>query len=251
MKGYDVWIPRWLGETYANLYMRFEKDLFTFQEARGLLSFGENRLAVVFSKLHSKRLLLIFEAGKPRLYRLVEPRHLLMLASGAIANLNLIPQERYVRLLCDAFYHTSKLFNLSSFGLYGSIARGNMKENSDIDIVVVSNDFTGSLGSRIEELCKIEALVIDEVTWLRKHGIHTSLNFYPLQESEAKKMLLLFLDLTEEAIILYDKNQFLEKTLMELKARLLSRGARRILTDKGNWYWDLKPDYKFGDLVEI
>jgi len=107
------------------------------------------------------------------------------------------------------------------------------------------------LGSRVEKLCKIEALVIDEVTWLRKHGIHTSLNFYPLQESEAKKMLLLFLDLTEEAIILYDKNQFLEKTLMELKARLLSRGARRILTDKGNWYWDLKPDYKFGDLVEI
>lgn len=246
-----MWIPSWLGEPYSKLYTRFKSELFTFQEAKGFLSFNENKLAVAFSKLHSHRILLIFKAGRPRLYRLLDPQSFILLASGAIQNLNNIVQERYVKLLCDAFRFTSKLFDLSSLAVYGSVARGVAKGNSDVDVLMVSNGFVGSLGSRIEGLYKFEEGLKDELAWLRKHDVYTSLSFYPLREEETERVPLLFLDLTEDAVILYDKNRFLERILTCLKARLLKLGARRIFINKENWYWDLKPDYKFGEAIPL
>jgi len=85
--------------------------------------------------------------------------------------------------------------------------------------------------------------------WLRKHGVYTSLSLYPLRREEAKRLPLLFLDLTEEAAILYDKDGFLEATLLELKRRLLEQGAKRVAVDKGRWYWDLKPEYRFCEKI--
>jgi len=246
-----MWIPSWLGETYSKLYTRFGCGLFTFQEAKDFLAFNENKLAVAFSKLHSHRILLIFEAGRPRLYRLLDPQGFILLASGTIQNIRDIVQERYVKLLCDAFRLASKSFNLSSFAVYGTVARGAAKKNSDVDIMIISNDFIGSLGSRIEELYKIEEELKGELAWLRKHDVHTSLSFYPLRKEEAEKVPLLFLDLTEDAVILYDKNRFLEGILAGLKARLLKLEAKRTFIDKENWYWDLKPDYKFGETIPL
>jgi len=245
-----VWIPSWLGEVYSRLYTRFEGELFTFREARDFLSFNENKLAVAFSKLHSCRILLIFE-GRPRSYRLLDPQNFILLASNTIKNLDKIAQERYAKLLCDAFRLTFKSFDLSSFAVYGTVARGVAKKNSDIDILIVSNDFLGSLGSRIERLIRVEERLREELAWLRKRDVYTSLSFYPLREEEAERVPLLFLDLTEEAVIFYDKNRFLERVLTDFKAKLLRLGAKRVFIDKENWYWDLKPDYKFGEEIPL
>jgi len=245
-----MWIPSWLGEVYSRLYTRFEGELFTFREARDFLSFNENKLAVAFSKLHSCRILLIFE-GRPRSYRLLDPQNFILLASNTIKNLDKIAQERYAKLLCDAFRLTFKSFDLSSFAVYGTVARGVAKKNSDIDILIVSNDFLGSLGSRIERLIRVEERLREELAWLRKRDVYTSLSFYPLREEEAERVPLLFLDLTEEAVIFYDKNRFLERVLTDFKAKLLRLGAKRVFIDKENWYWDLKPDYKFGEEIPL
>ncbi|MGQ9468363.1 MAG: nucleotidyltransferase domain-containing protein [Nitrososphaerales archaeon] len=246
-----MWIPSWLGKVYSKLYMKFKGELFTFQEAKEPLSFDENKLAVAFSKLHSNRILLIFEATRPRMYRLLDPQNFVLLASNTIQNLDKIPQERYVKLLCDAFRLLSKSFNLSSLAVYGSVARGVARKESDIDILIVSNDFFGSLGLRIERLFRVEEMLRSELAWLRKKDIYTSLSFYPLREEEAKKNPLFFLDLTEEAIILYDRDHFLEMLLTDFKTKLLKLGAKRAFINKKNWYWDLKPDYKFGEEIPI
>lgn len=246
-----MWIPLWLGEAYSKLYARFGEELFTFREARDFLSFGENKLAVVFSKLHSYRILLIFERGKPRLYRLLDPQNFILLAAETVQNVEKIVQERYVKLLCDAFRLIYQSFDLSSFAVYGSVARGSAKKDSDIDVLVVASDFVGSIGSRIEKLYRVEAALRDELAWLRKHDVYTSLSFYPLRGGEAEKIPSLFLDLTEEAIIFYDKDRFLERVLTDLKMKLLKLGARRIFINKDKWYWDLKPDYKFGEKIQI
>jgi hypothetical protein len=56
--------------------------------------------------------------------------------------------------------------------------------------------------------------------------------------------------MVEDSRILFDKDDFFKKELERLRARLESLGAKRIW--KGNaWYWDLKPDYKYGDEFEI
>jgi len=246
-----MWIPKWLGECYSRLFAHFRQELFTFQQAREFLSVNEKKLAVAFSKLHSKRILLIFDYGRPRLYRLLNPENFVLLASDTIKNLDKIPQERYLRLVCDCFRRTSETLNVDSFAVYGSVARGSATTNSDVDILVVSEDLRGSLSSRIEMLYAMEETLQDELRWLRKKGIYTGLSFYPLKKCEAQRLPNLFLDLTEEAVILKDDKHFLEMTLLELKTKLLKMGARRVFINKEQWYWDLKPDYKFGEAVAI
>jgi hypothetical protein len=246
-----VWIPRWLGEIYSNLLLHFKLELFTFQQAKKLLSIKENKLAVAFSKLHSKRILLIFERKKPRLYRLMNTENFFLLTSEKVQNLDRLPQERYLQLICGCFRQTSKAFDIKSLAVYGSVARGSATTSSDVDILLICEDLHGSVGSRIGKLYEIESGLEDELGWLRKHEIYTGLSFYPLRKEEAKRIPYLFLDLTEEAVILYDEDRFLEKLLLGLKTKLLRQGAKRVFLGKDHWYWDLKPDYKFGEMVAI
>lgn len=246
-----MWIPKWLGECYSKLFTHFGQETFTFQQAMDLLSLNRNRLAVAFSKLHSKRILLILDQRRPRSYRVLDPENFILLASEAVKDLEKVPQERYVKLLCDCFRRATETLGIESFAVYGSVARGTAIPNSDIDILIVSDDLSGSLGSRIEKLYGIEIMLREELDWLRRNGIRTGLSFYPLRKCEAQKLPNLFLDLTDDAIILYDKNRFLETALLELKMRLLKLGAKRIFIDKERWYWDLKPDYKFGEVIAV
>jgi len=112
------------------------------------------------------------------------------------------------------------------------VARGTASENSDLDLLVVSGDFKGSIGRRIELLVRtVRADVKDELRFLRSHGYNASISFYPLKPSEVEKL---------DARIVYDENEFLKGILLKLKHRLAEMGARRVRTKKG-WYWDLKP----------
>lgn len=231
--------------------MRFGREIFTFGEAEEYLAFGEGKLSVAFSKLHSKRLLLVFDRGKPRRYRLLDPENFVFLASETVKNFDEIVQERYLKLILDCLRVALRMMNLESFAVYGSVARGSASNLSDVDILIISDSLHGSLGSRMEEMCGLEDAVREELRWLRRHGVYASLSFYPLRRDEAKKLPLLFLDLTDEAVILYDRNRFLESLLLDLKAKLLKSGAKRVFIDGQRWYWDLKPDYKFGDRVEV
>lgn len=244
-----MWIPAWLGECYSKLYTKFGKELFSFSEAETFLSLDRNKLSVAFSKLHSKRILLIFHRGRPRLYRLLNPENFIYLASGIIRDVERIGSEKYLNLILDCLRILLKTIDLESFAVYGSVARGTASNYSDVDILLVSDSFEGSLASRLDKLYHVERQLKDELRWLREHGIYTSLSFYPLRREEAMRMPPLFLDLTEEAAILYDRNSFLESILLELKRELLMRGARKVELGKGRWYWDLMPDHKFGERV--
>lgn len=60
----------------------------------------------------------------------------------------------------------------------------------------------------------------------------------------------LLLDMTEDARVLYDPAGVLAAALVALRGRLAILGARRIW--RGNaWFWDLKPDYRLGDVFEL
>ena len=60
----------------------------------------------------------------------------------------------------------------------------------------------------------------------------------------------LFLDMVDDAILLVDRDGFLSQVLQNLRDRLARLGARRIW--RGNaWFWDLKPDYKPGEVFEL
>jgi len=246
-----VWIPKWLGETYAKLYSKFGDTVFFFKDALDFLHVNKEWLNVAFSRLHAVRLLLIFETSRPRQYRLMDPQNFILNAALNSESLKKIKQERYVNLLCSILHVALQNYDLTSLAIYGSVARGNANSDSDIDLLLVSNDFLGSLTKRAEELCSLEDVVMEEIKWLKDHGIRTGLSFYALREEEAERLPMILLDFTEDAVILHDRGRFLENLLTDLKAKLLKLGARRVFVDKETWYWDLKPDYKFGEVIEI
>jgi len=245
-----MWIPAWLGEIYARLSQRFGTEVFTLREAQDVLGMNEGKLNVAFSKLHSVRILTLFERSRPRAYRLISPADFVLLASEGVQGIGGVRQERYVPLVLGAFRAVSDVVGLRSFALYGSVARGTAKRNSDVDVLLVSDDFRGSIGRRIEELMSVEESLGDEIEWLHGKGVRAGLSFYPLRVSEAERLPDLFLDLTEDAIILYDEGRLLERLLLELRLRLMKDGAERVYLDGGEWFWDLLPGYRHGDIIE-
>jgi hypothetical protein len=54
----------------------------------------------------------------------------------------------------------------------------------------------------------------------------------------------------EDARLLVDREAFLAQAFEQFRARLARLGARRIW--RGNaWFWDLKPDYKPGEVFTL
>ncbi len=61
---------------------------------------------------------------------------------------------------------------------------------------------------------------------------------------------LLFLDLSEQARILEDREGFLRAYLDALAARLAALGAKRVRKG-GGYYWLLKPDLDPGEEIQL
>ncbi len=244
-----VWPQRWLGQIYSGLYSDFGRDPFTLSQAVDATGASETKLAVAFSKLHSSQAVLVFKRSRPRLYRLLDPRNLVIAEAGTLSRIRLI-QERYVQLIYDVFRSLRGHLDVVSLAVFGSVARGEAGPLSDIDLLVVSDDFHGSLASRIDWLSFVDSEVEDEIGFLKSQGFNTWLSFYPMTKTEAGRAPALFLDMTQDAKMVCDREQFLHGTLSTLGAKLVMKGAKRVRHDGGS-YWDLAPDYRKGQVIQI
>ena len=56
--------------------------------------------------------------------------------------------------------------------------------------------------------------------------------------------------MTEDARILHDADGCLARVLDRLRHRLRELGSRHVWRGDA-WYWDLKPDYRWGDVIEL
>ncbi|MEM3506455.1 MAG: nucleotidyltransferase domain-containing protein [Candidatus Bathyarchaeia archaeon] len=142
---------------------------------------------------------------------------------------------------------------LISIVLFGSVARGEAKEGSDIDLLVVSSRFKGSIGKRLKLFQEIELKLSTSKARkeLRKNKLGALVSPIPLKPEEVKKNPPIFLDILTDGIILYDKNDFIKKHLLEFEKKLKALGAKKVFLQSGKWYWDLKPNYRFGEIIEI
>ena len=71
-----------------------------------------------------------------------------------------------------------------------------------------------------------------------------------MTRAELERGSMLLLDMTEDARILFDPQGCLADALERLRRRLRALGSRRIWLGNA-WYWDLKPDYKPGDVFDL
>ena len=68
---------------------------------------------------------------------------------------------------------------------------------------------------------------------------------------EARFRSPLYLDLVEDGILLVDRGDFFRDVLDGLCERMRQLGSRQVFLGDGSWYWDMKPDFRFGEVVEL
>jgi len=140
---------------------------------------------------------------------------------------------------------------LVSIILYGSTARGDVSEYSDIDLLIVLESLPESRLERLKIFDEVEKRCERELRSLEnEYGL--KIFFSPILKTvdEAWKITPLYLDMVEDGIILFDRDDFMKKIMDKVRARLRELGARRVWRGR-RWYWVLKPDVKEGEVLEI
>ena len=135
---------------------------------------------------------------------------------------------------------------LVSIVLFGSVARGDATESSDVDLLVVAEGFPARLSARRQELLKLyapvrEARQLPFIEW----------NLVTKTPDEARVHSPLYLDMVEDGRLLFDRDGFFAGVLERMRARMRELGSQRVFLPDGSWYWDLQPGFRFGGEVRI
>jgi len=154
--------------------------------------------------------------------------------------------EEITRTLLDAWGDS-----LVSVVLYGSVARGDAGPLSDVDLVVVREEVPRGAFARRGMFR--EAIKGMDESKFAVPGTDYPPSITPVIKSRigAEYHSPLYLDITEDGVILFDKDGFFEGIMNDMRARMAELGSKRVWLDDGSWYWDLKPDYKFPEIFEI
>jgi len=161
-------------------------------------------------------------------------------------------KEKFTELLNLLLVETKAFYreDLISFVVYGSVARETYRFDSDVDILIIAKNLPRGRMKRVAQFMQIEEKIEPYLKELGKNQIQTFISPLLKTPEEAERGSPLFLDMVEDAKILYDKNNFFTNILSQLRKRLKALGARRVW--QGNaWYWILKPDYKPGEIFEL
>ncbi|HXG15823.1 MAG TPA: HEPN domain-containing protein [Calidithermus sp.] len=127
---------------------------------------------------------------------------------------------------------------LVALAVFGSVARGTPREDSDVDLLVVAGDLPDGVPARLEEFRAVERRLDEARRGVARDGRPTFLSPVLKTPAEVEVGSPLFHDLVEDAKILYDPRGFLTGYLARLRQDLARRGARRRPWG-GGWYWDL------------
>lgn len=139
---------------------------------------------------------------------------------------------------------------LVSVVLYGSVARGTMRPDSDIDVLIVAVPLPERRLLRVREFEAVEQAMADDLRAAAEAGVQTCLSPVFKTAEEVEYGSPLFLDMTLEARILYDQNGFFAAYLERLRERLRALGSTRKALG-GGYYWILKPDRKPGEEIVL
>ena len=139
---------------------------------------------------------------------------------------------------------------LLSLAVYGSVGRGTPRPDSDVDLLLVATDLPNGPIARNDQFDAVRTALAPRLAAAGAAGLHPVLAPIFKTPAELERGTPLLLDMTEDARILYDPTGCLAGTLDRLRHRLRELGSRRIWRGD-SWYWDLKPDYRPGEIFEL
>lgn len=153
--------------------------------------------------------------------------------------------RRYAELLADSLGE-----RLQSVVLFGSVARGDATADSDVDLLIVARDLPAGQFARKRLLADVDARFEADVAAAAAGGLDVRLARIVRSPEEASRLRPLYLDLTDDAVLLVDRDGFFAGVLDRLRESLRRLGSRRVKQGT-HWYWDLKPDFRRGDVFEL
>lgn len=140
--------------------------------------------------------------------------------------------------------------NLLGCALFGSVARGVATSASDIDLLVLHSPVLPSPLKAFCEVCDGRAMEEASLT-LRKQGLSPYPSPLFRTEEALRRNPLILLDVLDHGILLYDQRGQLRALLERFSEVLKELGTRKRVLEDGSWAWELKPDWRPGEVVEI
>ncbi|HAZ31820.1 MAG TPA: hypothetical protein DCY61_03865 [Dehalococcoidia bacterium] len=134
--------------------------------------------------------------------------------------------------------------------IFGSVARGEMRKDSDIDLLLIIDSIPKGRLERQKDFIEVEKDMEDYLNALFDEGYFVDFSPIIKTPEEAMRISPLYLDMVEDAIIAYDTDDFFKNILENVRNKLKELGSKRISMGK-KWYWILKPDYRFGEVIRI
>jgi len=161
-------------------------------------------------------------------------------------------RQSFEKILDELLKQTIKVYGdrLITLAVFGSVGRGTPRAESDIDLLIVADNLPLGRIKRVLEFENVEKLVEPVLLDMNKRGLSTVVSPVIKTKEEVLAGSLLFLDMIEDAKILFDKNNFFAGFLNRFAKRLQKMGAKKIKRG-GAWYWVLKDNYKAGETFEI
>ena len=116
--------------------------------------------------------------------------------------------------------------------LFGSVARGEAKESSDLDLLLVADNLPEKFMARTRYLrCLLPGEIRGPASFIAKTRAEFEAGFPSY-----------YLDLALDGIILYDRENYMHQKLARIRELLKTAGLKRQRTDYGfSWEWWTPP----------
>lgn len=191
------------------------------------------------------RMYSLSEKGERAAELVEEWKDLIDSSAGEVKNLGRIPHptfapvlRRYCSILRNHFAD-----RLHGILLFGSVARGDWTEDSDIDLLVVVDEWDKKSWKRSEELLALRKRLREtgEYSDSVESGHVPIIQHYPIDVEEASLNHRIYPEIALDGIILYEREDFLTELKADVRERLEEEGARRVVAPGGTSYWEMKP----------
>lgn len=140
---------------------------------------------------------------------------------------------------------------LAALAIFGSWARGTATPASDLDLLVVADPLPPSRMKRVREFRSVAESSRDARSrFWSADGPEIDLSPVFKTPVELAAGSPLYLDMTLWRVVLLDRDALLESFLAGLSERMKALGSRRV-PFKGGAFWDYKPDFRAGEVVEL
>lgn len=136
--------------------------------------------------------------------------------------------------------------------VYGSVSTGTYSDTSDIDILLIVEDWSQNVSDQTAEVVEATVPARRAISALyESHDIYSSIQWYTLSKEQAAKLRPLYLDMVRDAELVYDRDHFFEDILNKLQSRMRDFRLKRIGLPDGGHVWEAPSGRSLSEVFKV